>query len=255
MSWIETFPLLLIALIVQALLFAGFELGFRIPIWMRREPANEAESGGLDHLFAAVLGLLALLLGFTFSLSLTRFEAKRDLVLQEANAIGTTWLRAQLLEEPNRGQMLGLLRDYVDARLDWSEAEHASDDLERTSALQAKLWAVTGDAMRSDSSPQIARATLEAMNQSFDMASARQAARSAHIPDRVLHVLILYALLSVVMLGYILSVSHKAHRLATGLLLVLLNLAILVILDIDRSRTGAIQVSQQPMEVLKQSLR
>jgi len=96
---------------------------------------------------------------------------------------------------------------------------------------------------------------MEAMNGSFDLASARAAARAAHIPGRVLGILLLYAVLSMVLLGYILAANGRPHRVATGLLLVLLTLALVVILDLDRPRSGAIQVSQQPLEDLRASLQ
>lgn len=255
MSLLETMPLFIIGFVILAVMLAGVELGYRGHGWLqRKQSGSDVGNGGQDHLLSAVLGLLALLLGFTFSLALNRYEARRDLVLQEANAIGTTWLRTRLLEEPSRTEMSGLLRTYVDARLAWSETAHSNADLTRTNALQEKLWSVTGTAIRHDSSPQLSRAVMDAMNQSFDLASARTAARSAHIPDRVLGILLLFAALSVVMLGYILAANGKPHRIATMLLLVLLTLALIVILDLDRPRSGAIQVSQQPLEDLRISI-
>jgi hypothetical protein len=256
MSWLETIPLIAVGLIIFALLLAGVEFGYRSHGWLQgRGGAGASRHDGPEHLLSAVLGLLALLLGFTFSLALNRYEARRDLVLQEANAIGTTWLRAQLLEEPNRTAMSKLLRDYVDARIVWSVSTDARPSLVATSAIQQKLWVITGAAVRTDSSAQLSRGVMDAMNGSFDLASARTVARSAHIPDRVLHILLLYAILSVVMLGYIQAANGRPHRVATTLLLVLLTLALIVILDVDRPRSGAIQVSQQPLEDLRQSLR
>ena len=149
MSWLEALPLAVIAPAVLAALLAAATIGYRGHIWLRRR-MGETESESHDHLLSAVLGLLALLLGFTFSLALNRYETRRDLVMQEANAIGTTWLRAQLLESPNKTAMSGLLRSYLDARLAWSEADVAPEASRQTAALQQKLWAVTGQAMRSD---------------------------------------------------------------------------------------------------------
>lgn len=255
MRLLETTPLFIIGLVILALMLAGVELGYRGQGWLRRnKDRTEAGKGGQDHLLSAVLGLLALLLGFTFSMALDRYEARRDLVLQEANAIGTTWLRTRLLEEPNRAAMSGLLRAYVDARLAWSETGASKADLAQTEALQQKLWTVTGAAMRTDPSPQLSRGVMDAMNQSFDLASARTAARLAHIPGHVLGILLLFAALSAVMLGYILADNGKPHRIATMLLLVLLTLALVAILDLDRPRSGGIQVSQQPLDDLRGSI-
>jgi hypothetical protein len=251
MAWLETLPLMGIALVILVALLAAATIGYRGNLWLlHRRGETEAESH--DHLLSAVLGLLALLLGFTFSLALNRYEARRDLVVQEANAIGTTWLRAQLLQPPHQAAMSDLLRAYLDSRLAWSEAGAAAD-MAPTAGLQQKLWAVTGQVMRSDPNPQLSRAVMDAMNQSFDLAEARAAARLAHVPDRVLSVLLLYALLSAAMLGYTSAAKGKPQRIATASVVVLLTLALVMILDIDRPRNGAIQVSQQPLQELKQS--
>jgi len=252
MAWLASLPLTVIALAILAALLVAATIGYRGHLrLLHRSGETEAESH--DHLLSAVLGLLALLLGFTFSLALNRYEARRDLVVQEANAIGTTWLRAQILEPPNKAAMSGLLRAYLDTRLSWSEADAGASA--RTAALQQKLWAATAQTMRSESNPQLSRAVMDAMNQSFDLASARGAARLAHVPDRVLTVLLLYAVLSAAMLGYTSAAKGRPQRIATASVLVLLTLALVMILDIDRPRSGAIQVSQQPLEELKQSWR
>jgi hypothetical protein len=254
MSWLEKAPLPVLGLLVLALLAISVEAGYRGQGWLIRKRPADHPSDGQNHLLSAILGLLALLLGFTFSLGLNRYEARRAMVVQEANAIGTTWLRAQLLEEPNRTVMSGLLRAYVDARLAWSMSGADDADLAATSALQAKLWTTTGAAIRTDSSPQLSRAVMDAMNDSFDAASSRAAERAAHIPDRVLEVLLLYAALSMLMLGYTLAAAGRPHRIATGMVLLLLSLAVVVILDLDRPRGGSIQVSQQPLVDLKAGL-
>jgi hypothetical protein len=255
MAWHETAPLTALGLGALVLLGLGVEAGYRAHRWLGRNRDGAAASGGqADHLLTAALGLLALLLGFTFSLALNRYEGRRDLVVQEANAIGTVALRAQLLAEPTCGTMADLLRQYVDARLAWSELDDSTASLTQTTALQARLWALTGTAIRTDPSPVVTRGLMEAMNASFDIASARAAARSAHVPAQVLGVLLLYAVLSMAMLGYHLAAGGRPHRIATALLLVLLTLALVVILDLDRPRSGAIQVSQQPLEALRSSL-
>ncbi len=252
MSWLETIPLVAGGLIILAALFLAVEAGFRGE--RRLRPKDGQRRGGLEFLLSAVLGLLALLLGFTFSLSLSRYEARRVLVVQEANAIGTTWLRASLLQEPWRGQITGLLRTYTDTRVRWSEASEDTRDAAATSDLQRRLWGVMGAMIRGETSPVLERGAMEAMNESFDLAAARQAARSARVPEQVLTVLALYSLICMVMLGYIHGLNGQPHRVPTALLLILLSLAWVVILDLDRPRNGAIQVSQQPLIDLRASM-
>src|SRR5678816_4889579 len=110
MSWLYTLPLGVIALAILVALLAAAALGYRGHRWLL-ERRGETDTESHDHPLAAVLGLLALLLGFTFSLSLNRYESRRELVVQEANALGTAWLRAQLLDPSNRTNVSGVLRD------------------------------------------------------------------------------------------------------------------------------------------------
>jgi hypothetical protein len=203
---------------------------------------------------SAALGLLALLLGFTFSMALNRFDTRRDLVVEEANALGTTWLRIQLLNEPDRSEMSDSLRRYVDARLIWSEAADDRPTEGQTQALQDELWTAMGKALRGDSPALLTRGIMDSLNESLDLAVARKTERSAHIPDTVLVVLLLYAVLAMIMMGSVLAAGQNSHRGETALLLILLTLAHMVILDLDRPRAGAIQVSQKPMEELQRSM-
>ena len=111
-----------------------------------------------------------------------------------------------------------------------------------------------GKALRGDSPALLTRGVMDSLNESLDLAVARKAERSAHIPDTVLVVLLLYAVLSMIMMGSVLAAGQHSHRGETALLLILLTLAHMVILDLDRPRAGAIQVSQKPMEELHRSM-
>jgi hypothetical protein len=255
MSWLVMAPLWVIGLLLLSALTVAVALGYAGQSRLQRRAGAgiEPPSGGA-HLLSAVLGLLALLLGFSFSMAMDRYETRRQLVIQEANALGTTWLRVQLLDEPDRAAMSGLLRRYVDARLAWSNSTAESPPEVGAVLLQQQLWAATGVALRSDSPPLLTRGVMDSLNESIDLASARTAARAAHIPAFVQGLLLVYAILSMAMLGTVLGNSLKQHLPQTALLLVLLTLAHLMVLDLDRPRAGSIQVSQQPMEDLRRSI-
>jgi len=255
MSWLVVAPLWAIGLLLLSALTVAVALGFAAQSRLQRMAgAGIKPTPGGAHLLSAVLGLLALLLGFSFSMAMDRYDTRRQLVIEEANALGTTWLRVQLLEEPDRALMSDLLRRYVDARLVWSNSTAESPPGVGTVVLQQQLWAATGVALRSDSPPLLTRGVMDSLNESIDLASARTAARAAHIPDYVQWLLLVYAVLSMAMLGTVLGSSLKLHLPQTALLLVLLTLAHLIVLDLDRPRAGSIQVSQQPMEDLRQSI-
>ncbi len=252
MAWSATAPLLLVSVAIFVILLAGLELGYRIPL-----SKTSRESGGLnspDYLLSAVLGLLALLLGFTFSLALERYEGRRDLVMGEANAIGTSLLRADLLQEPIRSSLVDALGAYVEARIAWSQLETANDSYEATASLQSRIWGLTRQALRSDPEPQITRGLMDSLNESFDLAASRAEARHTHLPQRMLGMLLLYVALSAVMLGYVLRTGGQRHRGPATVLLVLLTIAMTLILDIDRPLSGGITVSQQPMLDLRHNI-
>ena len=110
---LSDFPLLAIFLVSSTVILVASEIGRRLGV-----RAGSAGGDNVSTLEGAILGLLALMIGFTFAMALSRFEARRDAVLNEANAIGTTALRARLLPPPHNTQALKLLREYVHVRLD-----------------------------------------------------------------------------------------------------------------------------------------
>ena len=251
MASLDNIPLPLVGLAYLVLLLAGIEVGLRGYRWTKARREEDGESSGHEFLLSAVLGLLALLLGFTFSVALSRYDTRRSLVMQEANAIGTTWLRAELLQEPYRTEMTGLLRRYADARIAWSDAD---GPIGPTLAVQQQVWAATGRAIRGESSQVLSRGLMESMNESIDAQGSRLAARAAHIPGRVLRILVIYSAVAMVMLGYTMGGAGRPRRVATLLMTVLLALAVSVIIDLDRPRSGRIQVSQQPLLDVRASM-
>jgi hypothetical protein len=112
--------------------FVAIEAGFRLGL--RHRPSSD--DGAREHVYAlqaALLGLLALLLGFNFAMASSRFDARKALMQDEVNTIGTAWLRAQLLPQPQRDEISGLLRGYVSARIDFMRAGTDEDRLESSS--------------------------------------------------------------------------------------------------------------------------
>ena len=250
-SWLHVWPLWAIGCAIFVGLILLAEIGFRGALWQQRlhgvAPGTTTDDNGRDYLLTAMLGLMALLLGFTFSLALNRFEGRRELVVKEANALESAWMYAQALREPDRAAVSTVLRDYAMVRVRWSESYAGRDQKELPQQLQSRLWAATMTAARNEPSFAVGRGLAESVSTSFDLATSRLAARTADIPDRVLNVLLLYVALSVMVLGQVSATRDGLHRLSTWLLLLLLTLALMIILDLDRTDSGAIMVSQQPM--------
>src|SRR5262245_4564869 len=138
----QTFEMILASLGLFLGLLACLEAGRRVGL---ARPGHEAERPGLGAVDGAVFGLLGLLIAFTFSGAATRFEGRRDLIVREANAIGTAYLRLDLLREEARLSLKRKLRRYLEGRLEvyglLPDIEAAKGALERSSALQAEIWA------------------------------------------------------------------------------------------------------------------
>lgn len=248
--YLET-SLWVVVVAVWTALSLAREIGLRIRLWrMRRVPYGASEDA---FTLSSALGLLALLITFTFSLSLTRYDQRRELVVQEANALGTTWLRAQLLDEPGRSKLSEELRTYTKLRIDYGEASTKAAEeaaYHESIAEHDHLWPVLGEAIASIRGTPLAAFLVASANEAIDVAATRQATRAAHVPERVLSALILFAIVTAGLIGY----EKGQFRFTTSLLFVLISLAITLILDLDRPRSGAIQVSQRPMEDLWTSI-
>jgi hypothetical protein len=137
---LDSIPLWALFGTTVVLIFLAVEAGYRVGKWRQRRPEHERETP-VGTIVAAILGLLAFLLAFTFGMAASRFELRRELVLDEANAIGTTYLRAALVPEPQRTEIRNLLRDYVDLRQGSVEPGRAVPALARSEELQGRLWA------------------------------------------------------------------------------------------------------------------
>lgn len=244
-------PLWLVSILFLAGLIVAREAGKYLRD--RRGPQAKDDS---DDTFAmtSILGLLALLIGFTFSIALSRYDARRELVVKEANAIGTTWLRVQLLDEASRPRVEDILRRYVDARVAFGAARGADDEVARyaqTAKLQTELWNAMVAATAPFKDTPRASLVLSTTNDSIDLAAERFATRQAHIPNRILRMLAVFSLLAAGMVGY----QRGTQRTATTLLFVLLTLAVTLVLDLDRPSTGITNVPQSPMLELRESMR
>ena len=247
----------LIALVMLALLLLATEGGFRAGRKVR-SGLDEGAKAQVGTIAGAVLGLLALLLGFTFSMALSRFDLRKQLVLEESNAIGTAHLRSRLLPEPVRTETAGLLRSYVDARLDFFRAgidkERLREAHDKTEQLQTQLWSQVAAAVAKDDRETTTGYFITSLNEVIDLHGARRAAMENHVPEGVLLLLFAIALVAAVALGYGCGLGGCRHFLSTTMTFVLIVMVVTVIIDLDRPRRGLILVSQESMIRLRDDL-
>jgi len=253
-AFVSDAPLPLVAGAFMVALILAREVGGGL----HRALGGSRGTEGADEtlIVSGVLGLLALLVAFTFSLALSRYEDRRDLIVQEANDIGTAYMRLQLLDEPGRSRASALMRDYAAARVAFGDAGPSQRPaaLARADALQAPLWRATLDALGAARRTPTESSVVSALNSVFDTASERQAALDARLPAAVLEALAAFSLVSAALVGYALAGMRSSHRTATLLLFTLLSLAVVLILDLDRPRSGSIRTPQAPMHAMLKSL-
>jgi hypothetical protein len=248
---------LIFAIVTAFFLFAS-EIGFRLG-WRAQSKSNEPTRSQVNMLEAASLGLLALLLGFTFSMALTRFDTRKQLVLDEANAIGTTYLRAQLLPDPARKEVSNLLRRYVDVRLDFYQVgvnqrklQNVDDETEK---LHKALWSYAMATGGRDPRAIPTGLFIQSLNEVIDLHAKRVTAMENHVPESIFVLLLIVATLSLGLVGYGAGMGRDRNLLPTVISVILIASVILLIMDLDRPRRGLIKVSQQSMVHLQESLK
>jgi len=205
----------------------------------------------ITTLEAAMLGLLALMIGFTFSMAMTRYDARRDALLEEANAIGTAGLRACLLPKPHDAVGLKLLQRYVQVRLELIGRNPTRDELDATishsNEIQDALWRDARSTMTENNSVVPTGLYIQALNQVIDSQEKRLTALRNRVPNVALWGLYGIAMVSIGFTGYASGTAARRWRLPVTIMSVLVASVILLIQDLDRPSAGFIAVDQQPM--------
>jgi hypothetical protein len=250
---LDALPLFGVYLVTSLVALLAVELGFRLAR-RRATQSQQEEEAPVGAMVGATLGLLAFMLAFTFGLAASRFDVRKGLVLDEANAIGTTYLRTALLPEPERTEIRTLLRAYVDVRLQFTQLDKREAVLRRSQELQDQLWsravAVTGR----DAGPMVAL-FVSSLNDVIDLDAKRlNLGVRSRVPLSIWAALYFVALATMSAVGYHAGVT-SARRSPVILSLVLTFSAVmLLIADLDRPYEGLLTVSQQPMVDLRDSL-
>jgi hypothetical protein len=236
-----------------ALIWGGSEVGWRLG---QRKDGHSPNIGTLE---SATLGLLALIIGFTFAMALARFEARRDAVVQEANAIGTTALRARFLPEPHRTESLKLLREYVRVRIEAFQSGHSFAErktaVERSNALQEALWQQATAVAEKDKALIPTGLFIQSLNQMIDTQGVRLAALRNQIPSIVLVTLYILAAAAGGFVGYATAIDPRLTRLPVAVMGLLISLVLYLIIDLDRPNSGFITNNQQSMIDVAESLK
>lgn len=251
---IDNIPSMLAGLIMAIAFPLMVEGGYRFHKRLKRsgvDNVDAADSGGAGYIVSAAIGLLGLLIGFTFAMSSDRYETRRGLVIQEANSIAITWQLQLLLPQPARSPLVKLMQDYVEERRGFAAAgtnqSRLDADWARTDALQQQIWSATRDNIPSINTS-LGAMLLGSTDTMFTLAATRRAAVDSEVPDAIMWALIASALTSAGIMGYGLAAGGQRHAVASTGLFLMVALAITLIFDLEQPKTGAITISQAPLE-------
>jgi hypothetical protein len=234
---------ILVGLFLAMLLF--LELGRRIRLGMRGKQHEEG-SAGLGAVEGALFGLMGLVIAFTFSGAASRFDEKRSLIVEEANDIGTAYLRLELLPESAQQQLREKFRRYVDARLEsyrtMPSVAGVIPQMESATELQEDIWRQSIAATREAGNPQAALLLLPALNAMFDIANTRSWATQLHPPPIIFFLLAALALVCSLLAGFGMA-GDKAHSWVHIIAFaIVLTVTVYVIIDMEYPRVGFIRV-------------
>jgi hypothetical protein len=252
---------LLIDTLIKVLCIGGFmlfllETGRRIgKKSMERDPQGSHQ--GLGPVEAAVFGLMGLIIALTFSGAALRFDQRRMLIIDEANAIGTAYLRVDLLPDDAQPAIRRDFREYLEARIalyhNLSDKKKVAELEEKTASLQMIIWKASVSASQKSENINASMLLLPALNSMIDICSTRTAVRQVHQPNIIFLVMIMLALVCSLIAGYGMALKKSRSWIHLIGFTFVLMITIIVIIDIEYPRVGFIRIDT--LDVLLSDLR
>lgn len=239
---------------IFAVVFIALEIGYHIGRRTSRDKAPDTPH--LGAVVGAMLGLVGLLLGFSFAGAVARYNDRQQMVVREASAIGTAYLRADMLDEPHRETLRRRLREYADSRvaLAMARTPHAiAEAAQGSESHLTGIWDAARDGVRA--SPQFAMAVLPPVNEVIDLHTFHMVSIHRHMPPFATLILVLSVCISLAVMGYSAGISHKRNHAVTISLSILLGMTLWLIIDIDYPRRGLIRINDSPILDLPRSLK
>lgn len=241
----RTFLLTVFVLAVVAVGAAYF-----LTVRFRKDVANSDEGAfGLGQ--AAIFGLIALILAFSFSFAAERFEARRALVVNEADAVGTAYLRADFLTSAARADFRRTMAEYVKDRLAIYRTvneKNEETDAARAYVLQMHLWSLAAAAVRADPHSEAALALAGAVNETIDSSEQQHAAINNHIPAPILDIVLLSTLVGAALLGMTFGRARAPNAVVSIFFCLLFAATLYAIVDLDNPQGGFIHIDSAPLQ-------
>ena len=245
-------PTWVIGLLFVVVLLGALEAGYRIGRWRERTISEPLGKGEVDLVLPSMYALLGLMLAFTYTFTLSRADLRKQAVIDEANAIGTAFLRAGMAPEPTRTELRTLLLDYARTRVVTVETAGSTDQLRKTLArtlqAQSKIWPTTERMVKAKPAGPVEVSIVQSINEVIDMNTKRLAVSFDRLPGIVLLMLLFLAGASLAITGFNAGLSGRMNRWGFTSLVLVLAAVMLVITDFDRPIRGFVRVSQQSLE-------
>jgi hypothetical protein len=252
---LDIFPLWAVFLIAVVVNLLSVEIGHRLARHLKKQRSEEERDASVGTVVGAMLGLLAFMLAFTFGLAASFFQGRREVVLAEANAIGTTYLRAAMLPKSLGTEARNLLREYVDVRLEAAQGGNVEQAVSKSEELHNRLWSQVVAASENDRSP-VTALYVQSLNEVIDLHAKRvMIALRSRVPGVIWMVLYLLAIISMAAMGYHQGLISTRRSLAVFALVFAFSVVIYLIADLDRPGAGMFRVSQQSMIDLRNSMK
>jgi hypothetical protein len=239
-----------------AVLFVGLWLSVRLGIFLRKKMPDFDKDAREDFIVVqgATLTLLGLIIGFSFSMAISRYDQRKNYEEEEANAIGTEFLRVEMLPVAETAKIQDLLKRYLDQRIAFYKVRSASglEQISRnTAGLQAQMWSVTRDATKSQPTA-LSALVVSGMNDVLNSQGYTQAAWWNRIPPAAWMMMIAIAFFGALLIGI---GVHRANVLLTVTLPLVISVAFFLIADLDSPRRGLIRTQPQNLISLADSLK
>ncbi len=248
----------LIALVLLGCMVIAIELGYRLGL-KAQNSASESYRQHIDAVQTSLLGILALLIAFTFSIALQRFDSRSEAVVDEANAIGTAYLRTQLLPTSVRGEAQQSLRYYLSLRVKASTIPLDNQIARDAILLKANqtlntLWHYAIQAAKEDARPVMSGLFIQSLNELIDSFGRRTATIDRHVPEAVLFLLCTAFVVTGSVIGFSVGITSHRPSFVSYIMVGLIVLLVFIIIDLDHPRRGLIQVSQKRLIELQSSV-
>ena len=254
MTVLDNFPIWAVYVGLVVIVLIAAEVGFRVGIWMQDRSDKPGEGKMTGAVVGGMLGLMAFMMAFTIGIVINQHGERKAMVVEEANAIGTAWLRAGLTEEPDLSAVRPLLREYTEIRIAAAKDPSLLDaTATRSEEIHNQLWAIMEENVRRGYESDIMGLTVASVNDVIDVHSSRLFVANLRLPRILGVLLILSTILSFMLVGVASSADRKRDTSAMILFALVFVAVLIVIVDLDRPQEGLLTVPQTAMtDLLRQ---